>query len=212
MPHHVTQRGNRRVNVFFDPQDRLKYLSLLERYAGRDGTRIWAYCLMDNHVHFVVVPSSADSLGLTFRETHRAYAAWLNEKVGETGHLWQGRFYSCALDDAHLWVAVRYVERNPVRAALVQQANDWPWSSAAAHCGQRPDKLLSPIEMPWPVPNWRAYLSEQPEEEVATIRQRTRTGRPCGLPAFVERLEQVLGRVLRLGKRGPKPKRPSQRR
>ena len=163
-PHHVTQRGNRRVDVFLDDQDRRRYLSLLSEYTGRHGVAIWAYCLMRNHVHFVAVPETAESLGRTFHDTHQTYAAWFNHKTKETGHLWQGRFYSTVLDDPHLWVAVRYVERTPVRAGLVDRAEDWPWSSAAAHCGDRTDPLLTDIEMPWPVPDWRAFLAKEAEE------------------------------------------------
>ena len=194
------------MDVFFAPADRRKYLSLLADYAERHGTAIWAYCLMDNHVHFVAVPSAADALGRTFRDTHQAYASWLNRRQGQSGHLWQGRFFSCVLDDAHTWTAVRYVERNPVRAGLVKTASAWRWSSAAAHCGRRADELLSPIEMPWPVPDWAAYLRDETAEQLAELRLRTRTGRPCGTPAFLAGLEKRLNRLLRPRKRGPKPK------
>jgi len=206
MPHHVTQRGNRRMEVRLDDQDRNHYLSLVAKYAQRDELAIWAYCLMANHVHFVVVPASAGSLGRTFRDAHRRHAVWMNRKLRQMGHLWQGRFYSSVLDDAHLWVAVRYVERNPVRAGLVERAGDWPWSSAAAHCGWRTDALLSPVEMPWPVPDWSAYLREEEEVDVTEIRDRTAAGKPCGSHSFVEQLESALGRILQPRKRGPKKK------
>ncbi|HUU58573.1 MAG TPA: transposase, partial [Phycisphaerae bacterium] len=176
-------------------------------YSQRYGLAIWAYCVMTNHVHFIAVPQGVESLGRTCRDAHQAYASWLNRKVGETGHLWQGRFFSCVLDDSHLWSAARYVERNPVRAQLVARAESWPWSSAAAHCGLREDPLLSPIEMPWGADDWSAYLREEDEEELVALRQRTRTGRPWGPVEFVKRLESTLGRSLRPRKRGPKPKR-----
>jgi putative transposase len=98
----------------------------------------------------------------------------------ESGHLWQGRYFSCVLDDPHMWACVRYVERNPMRAGVVERAEDWPWSSAAAHCGRRADPLLSPVQMPWPVPDGSAYLAEEEDADVATIRRQTATGRPCG--------------------------------
>jgi len=161
---------------------------------------------MSNHVHLVAVPENAASPARTFRHAHQAYAAWFNRKTRASGHLWQGRFFSCVLDDAHLWSAVRYVERNPVRAGLVDRAEQYPWSSAAAHCGLRQAALLSKIAMPWPVANWSAYLLEEDEADVERIRQRTRTGRPCGATGFVEHLEATLGRVLHPRKRGPKPK------
>ena len=209
LPHHVTQRGNRRADVFFDDDDRRRYLFFLARYAERHGLAIWAYCLMPNHVHFVAVPSAAESLGRAFRDAHQAYATWLNRKMHERGHLWQGRFFSCVLDDPHLWAAVRYVERNPVRAGLVERAEDWSWSSAAAHCGMRTDELLSPVQMPWPVPDWSAYLGDDSEAETAAIRRQTTTGRPCGSGTFIESIESALSRCLRPRKPGPRPRKHS---
>jgi len=206
MPHHVTQRGNRRANVFFEDGDRRRYLLLLEDYARKYGLAVWAYCLMSNHVHFVAVPASEDALGRSFRDSHQAYSSWLNRRLGESGHLWQGRFFSSVLDDAHLWACVRYVERNPVRAGLVARAEDWPWSSAAAHCGRRTDPLLSPIQMPWPVPDWTDYLRTEDERMVEAIRRQTMTGRPSGSDSFVARLEGLIGRILHPQKRGRKPK------
>ena len=90
LPHHVTQRGNRRADVFFDKPDRQRYLSLLAAYAERHGVAIWAYCLMSNHVHFVAVPAEGESLGRTYRDTHQAYAAWLNRKMGQSGSAFGG--------------------------------------------------------------------------------------------------------------------------
>jgi len=205
-PHPVTQRGSRRAEVFFDPRDREQYRSLLREYAQRHGVRIWAYCLMTSHVHFVGVPLSREVLGRGFRDTHQAYASWLNRRLHPSGHLWQGRFFSAGLDDAHLWACVRYVERNPVRAGRVERAEQWPWSSAAAHCGLRTDAVLSPIEMPWPVADWSAYLRTEEEAMVERIRRQTLAGRPCGGREFVERLEEALGRILHPRKRGPKVK------
>ena len=206
LPHHVTQRGNRRADVFFSDEDRRKYLALVGEYAGTYGLAIWAYCLMTNHVHFVAVPETEDALGKAFRDAHQAYSSWLNRKMGESGHLWQGRFFSCVLDDPHLWTAARYVERNPVRAKLVRRAERWKWSSAAAHCGLREDPLLSPIDMPWPVPDWATYLRDDDENEAERLRLRTRTGRPLGSDGFVKRLEAKLGRSLLPRKPGRKRK------
>ena len=216
MPHHVTQRGNRREAVFFEPGDRQRYVMLLMDYRRRYGLDIWAYCLMTNHVHLLAVPRSADSLARTMRDTHQAYSAWLNRRLRQTGHIWQGRFYSTVLDDGHLWAAAAYVERNPVRAGLAARAEEYPWSSAAAHCGKRHDPLLATDWPPTDVGaygsavadgNWAAWLArEQPAEQVKAIRDRTMTGRPCGEPSFIERLEGQLGRALKPKKPGRKPK------
>ena len=87
LPHHVTQRGNRRCDVFFQPADREKYLAMLADYAARYGLAVQAYCLMTNHVHLILVPAAAESLGRTLRDTHQAYASHINRRSGETGHL-----------------------------------------------------------------------------------------------------------------------------
>ena len=162
---------------------------------------------MTDHVHFVATPSSADSLGRAFRDTHQAYAAKFNRKTGESGHLWQGRFFSTPLDERYFWSAVRYVERNPVRAGLVATAWEYPWSSAAAHCGLRSDGLLSgDLEQAAHVGDWQAFLSEEDDAEVQLLRRRTRTGRPCGGEVFVKGLEALLSRPLLPRKPGRKPK------
>ena len=100
--HHITQRGNRRADVFEDDGDRDAYLGYLRKYADRHGLTIWAYCLMTNHVHLVGVPEREESLGLTLRDAHTVYAMHFNGRTQETGHVWQGRFFSCPLDESHL--------------------------------------------------------------------------------------------------------------
>jgi len=117
VPYHVTQRGNRREDTFFDDEDRQKYLEWLPEYSGKHGLKIWAYCLMTNHVHLIAVPQKRDSLERVMRPLHTRYAQYINRKNRWSGHLWQGRFFSSALDERYLWAAIRYVEGNPVRAA-----------------------------------------------------------------------------------------------
>jgi len=208
VPHHLTQRGNRRQDVFFSDADRRKFLSLLAEQCPECGLEIWAYCLMTNHVHLVAVPVSVDSLGRAMRRVNSQYAAYVNRRQGWSGYLWQGRFYSTPLDGPHFWSAVRYVERNPVRVGLVPRAEDYAWSSAAAHCGLTDDGLLrGDLEQADHVGNWRAWLLDEDDAAVRMLRERTRTGRPCGPAEFVERLEKLLGRPLTPKKRGRKPKR-----
>ena len=115
VPHHITQRGNRRENVFFTHQDRTIYLTWLSEYCAKHRVDILAYCLMTNHIHLVAVPSREDGLEVVLRPLHMRYAQRINRRRGWKGHLWQGRFFSSALDDAYLWAAMCYVERNPVR-------------------------------------------------------------------------------------------------
>ncbi|MFH1562693.1 MAG: transposase [Nitrospirota bacterium] len=198
IPHHLTQRGNYQQIVFQSKEDREQYLFWIKEYGEKCGVKIWAYCLMDNHVHFIVVPQSSDSLARTFNQSHMRYSQYFNRRMGQRGHLWQGRFYSCPLDEAHLYTAVRYVERNPVRAGLVEQGEDYPWSSALSHVKGVKDPLLSQdLPLLKEIPNWSQYLFI-PEEEriVKQIRSCTATGRPAGSESFVVRLEELLGRVL----------------
>ena len=128
--HHVTQRGNHRADVFRDDADRFHYIRLLHEHATAHDVWLWTYTLMTNHIHLIVVPQSATALSEAFRNAHSIYGRWFNKKYGLSGHLWQGRFYSCVLSESHLWAAVRYVERNPVRAGIVDRAEDYRWSSA----------------------------------------------------------------------------------
>jgi putative transposase len=211
MPHHVTQRGNRRQEVFFGDDDYHAYLSVMREWCVRHGLRVWAYCLMPNHVHLIVVPPSDDSLAAGIGEAHRRYTRRVNFRKGWRGHLWQGRFASFVMDEPHLIAAARYVERNPVRAGLVRRAEDWPWSSAAAHVSGRDDALaengwLAERTAGW-VCTWGEYLADSDTEDLQDrLRLHERTGRPLGDRPFLERLGALLGRDLIPGKRGPKPK------
>ena len=128
-PHHVTQRGNRRQQTFFSDDDYREYLRLMSASCARSGTEVWAYCLMPNHVHLIMVPQHADGLRSAVSEAHRRFTLRINVREGWQGHLWQERFHSFLLDETHLLAAVRYVENNPVRAGLCAHAEDWPWSS-----------------------------------------------------------------------------------
>ena len=199
VPHHITQRGNRRENVFFANDDRQHYLQLLIEYAARLGLQILAYCLMTNHVHLVCIPMYLKTLAMVFKPVHTRYTQYINRKLHIGGRLWQGRFFSCPLDESHLWAAIRYVERNPVRAAIVRKAEEYPWSSAPAHCGLRKDPLLSPLPESRPpiTADWSAWLAQADDKTaLAKLRLHTRTGRPAGNKMFVAELESRLGRRL----------------
>jgi putative transposase len=134
--HHVTQRGTNRQIVFSRRRDRRVSLGQLTRNASAGGLRILAYCLMNNHLHLVLLPPAPDSLAAALRRTHGRYALYLNARNGRTGRLWRNRLYTCPVDGHPLWAAPRYVERNPVGAGLAPVAGAWAWSSAAAHLGQ----------------------------------------------------------------------------
>ena len=132
--HHITQRGTARQLVFRSNSDRRVYLQLLREQAEFGKVSILAYCLMPNHVHLVAVPHEEDALAVALRRVHGRYAQYFNARCRRSGHLWQNRFYSCAMGVGHLWTAIRYVETNPVRSGMVGEAAEYEWSSAEAHC------------------------------------------------------------------------------
>lgn len=209
--HHVTQRGNRRLPVFFCDEDRRDYLALVGSACEAQATRCLAWCLMDNHVHLILVPAREDGLRATLAEAHRRYSRKINQREDWRGYLFQGRFASYAMDDAHLMAAVRYVENNPVAAAMVGQAEDWRWSSARSHIAGRrtaDDPLTDVAALGEYVPNWRAMLAKglahADEAEAAGIEQCLRTGRPFAETRWIEAMEGRIGRALRPLKRGPK--------
>ncbi len=199
--HHITQRGNNRQDVFFVDQDRQVYLQMLAEEAGRYGLEVLGYCLITNHVHLVAIPHAEDSLAKGIGRTHFCYSQYVNRVHGRSGHLWQGRFYSCALDERHLWLALKYVELNPVRAGLCRRAWRYEWSSATAHVEEKVSSEV--LNLPWwrkqfSTTAWRRELAEGlTEEEIARIRLRTHTGRPLGTDSFLSKLETLLGRRVR---------------
>jgi putative transposase len=164
---------------------------LLQQGMQRHRVELIGYCLMSNHVHLVAVPQSKDALARSLKQTHGRFASYWNAANRSSGHVWQGRYYSCPLDDTHLWEALRYTELNPVRAFLVTSAKDWPWSSAAAHCGTGPiGPWLSfdAWKRRWSCGDWRAYLqATQPESSRRAIRDSTFSGRPLGSAELLAR-------------------------
>lgn len=194
--HHVTQRGVRAMSVFRNDDDRQLYIALLVEQAKKHRLSFLAWCLMTNHVHLVVVPETSESLAIALGEAHRQYTWRVNRRDGVTGWLFQGRFYSCPLDEVHGMAAVRYTERNPVRAGLAEHAWDYPWSSAAFHVGERKDDpLVKDCDLMGSPSEWRKWLATDPRETEA-LRRAARTGRPCGSKSFVSRLERRTGRRL----------------
>jgi len=198
--HHVTQRGIDRREVFFDDRDYETYLKLVQAGARHYGTDLLGYCIMPNHVHWVVSPHEPNSLACTFRDAHSRYSCYVNAKLGRNGHLWQNRFFSCSLDHSHLWTAMRYVERNPVRALMVDHAGAYRWSSAAVHIGKaaRPDWLtVEPFQSTFTPEEWTILLeSETLGQADVALRINTYNGRPVGSEEFVKLAEARVGRKL----------------
>ena len=199
--HHITQRGNNRDEVFFVDDDRRVYLELLKEQAEKYGLEVVGYCLMSNHVHLIAIPHTQDALAKAIGRTHFRYTQYINRFHRRSGHLWQGRFYSCALDEQHFWLAMKYVELNPVRARLCRKAWRYAWSSAAAHvdAGARSDMLnLSRWYDRISAAQWRKELADGlSDSELRRLRSRTHTGRPLGSDSFLSKLERLLGRRVR---------------
>lgn len=203
LPHHVTQRGNRGQQTFFSDEDYRLYLKLLRFWCRQAGTAVWAWCLMPDHVHLILVPAHADGLRAALGETHRRYTWAVNRREGWRGHLWQSRFASCPMDEAHLRTCVRYVELNPVRAGLVARPEQWPWSSARTHLGLADDRLTDVAPMRTRVPDWRGLLDAGLDEgERERIRAGERSGYPLGSAAFRQELAAALGRPVAPRPRG----------
>jgi putative transposase len=208
LPHHVTQRGNRRQTVFFSDDDYRTYRALVAEHCAAEGVAVWAYCLMPNHVHLILVPPEEAALRRALGEAHRRYTRRVNLREDWRGYLWQGRFASFVMDERHLLAAARYVELNPLRAGLVRRAADWRWSSARAHLAGKDDALAEAAPLLELVPDWTAFLAGGlGEDELEALRRHARTGRPLGSEGFIEGLEARLGRRLKPGKRGRRPKR-----
>lgn len=207
VPHHVTQRGNRRQRTFFSEEDYRAYIKLIAARCHRFSVEIWAYCFMPNHVHFIAVPETEDGLRCAFGEVHRRYTLQINRRNGWKGYLWQGRFSSFPMDETHMLAAARYIELNPVHAGLVDQPGDYQWSSAGAHLSGSGDLLIKTPKLPAMVGDWSKYLAgEIDEQKRECFRLHERTGRPIGNDEFLKFLEKESGRVFLRQKPGPKPR------
>ena len=196
IPCHVTQRGVDRRETFSSDEDHQTYLRLLQENLTAAAVRVLGWCLMTNHVHLVLVPEREQSLSILMRRVHGRYAQYYNARWGRTGHLWQSRFFGCVLGSEHLWAALAYVERNPVRAGMVGSATEYRWSSAAAHLsGTDPSGIL---DMEWwrheGPRNWSEILNVEQPEETAALRDCTYSGRPFGSKNFVSELGERFGR------------------
>ena len=207
IPHHVTQRGNRRLRLFDGPDDYALYRDLMADRCRANGVACWAYCLMPNHVHLILAPATAVGLSRAVGEAHRRYTAFVNARARVTGHLFQSRFASVAMDDAHLLNAVRYLAFNPVRARLAATPQAWPHASVAAHLAGRDDALVAVAPVLDHVAHFAELLDLSLAEQMALGGFETKSfnGRPLGEPAFIAMIEARLGRSLRKGKPGPRP-------
>lgn len=156
----------------------------------------------------IVVPKEKQGLAKLFGTVHHRYAKCVNAIHNWQGHLWQERFYSVVMDEAHTLAAIRYVEQNPVRAGLCARADDWPWSSVHAHLGRGIDSLVDCSFAHDLIPDWRGFIEgREADSFIRSIRTQTSSGRPSGNDSFINTLERRTGRRIRRFKPGPLPKR-----
>ncbi|MDT8442727.1 MAG: transposase [Desulfuromonadales bacterium] len=199
-PHHITQRGNNREPVFFDDEDRFTYLNLLEHYSGKFQLTIWAYCLMTNHVHLLIVPNEDETLSKGVGLVHLAYTRHVNRKYKRTGRLWQNRFFSSIVDtDSYLWAVARYIENNPVAAGMVEGAGEYEWSSARHHLGYNSDADPLLKDSSWlsqaDCESYQNFLGEDGRRMATMINHATRNGKPICSPERLSHFEELCNRI-----------------
>ena len=205
-PHHVTQRGNRRQKTFFCEDDYRYYIDLISEFSTQSGTEVWAYCLMPNHVHLVMVPGEEDGLRAALGEAHRRYTRHINIREGWRGHLWQERFHSFTMDEDYLLSTVKLLSSNHFKLPLSALPQEWKWSSARAHLKGEDDELVRVKPMLDRIGMWCDYLSDPDKnDDEELIDLHSRTGRPLGSDAFVRRLEVISGEELAPRRPGRKP-------
>lgn len=203
LPHHVTQRGNGRQKVFFSEDDYLVYRDLLAANCRQAGVACWAYVLMPNHIHAILVPDDENGLRAALAPTHRRYAGLVNARRRKTGHFWQGRYGAAVMDEQHLAAAFRYVLRNPVTAGLAASPQAWRWTSARAYLEGLDDGLTDTAAMRSRFPVIAAMLRDDAMAlDGLMVRDDETIGRPRGDERFLLELERKTGRNLRPGKRG----------
>lgn len=189
--HHVTQRGNRRQQTFFCDGDYQLYIDLLALGCERFQVVVLGYCLMPNHVHLVVVPSTKRGLTLAIKFVHENYTRIINERMNWKGHFWQGRYYSNPLDEHYLATTIRYVEMNPVAAKICDSPTSYKWSSARAHFEGKDDRLVKVAPLLAMFPDWEEFLRRPTaQQDIELISKHVTTGRALGSKLFFEAREQ----------------------
>jgi len=207
LPHHITQRGNRKQKVFFSERDYQAYLTLLGAHSKLFNIDVESYCLMPNHIHMVLVPHKKKDLALAVGMTHQKYTGIINKRENWRGYLWQGRFSSFVMDDSYLLAATRYILFNPVKAGIVKKPWDYKWSSAKHHLGLEKNPIITGSLLNTIVDDWKKFLTADLKDgEEKLIKLHERTGRPLGCNSFIEKLEKILDMKLKKDKPGPKSK------
>lgn len=153
-PHHIIQRGNNRQPIFVSTADYEMLLGLLEESARKFGVAIHSYVLMSNHIHLLATPSTEEGVPRMMQALGRSYVRYFNAKHGRTGTLWEGRYRSTLIQaERYLLACMVYIDLNPVRAAMVGDPADYPWSSHLSYIGRRSDRLVTPHPLYWELGN-----------------------------------------------------------
>ena len=209
-PHHIIQRGNNRQNIFFDQEDKRLYLGWLKKYSLECSCTIHAYCLMNNHVHLLVVPQYNYSLAKTMQKLSLTFTQYINKKYKRTGRLWECRFYSALVDkELYLWSVGRYIERNPVRAKIVSKPDEYRWSSAKANIIDKEMDFIKPIwQDDTEREEYNTFLNNpDKEEDIELIKKSTISGKPIGTKEFLNQIIETLGITINTRAKGRPRKR-----
>lgn len=198
--HHVIQRGNNRQAIFVSKTDYQTLLDLLIENANKFDVAVHAYVLMSNHFHLLVTPQTPEGLPQMMQAVGRRYVRGFNNAQERSGTLWEGRYRSTLLQsERYLLACMAYIDLNPVRAGLVAQARDYPWSSFGHYTGQRVDKLITPHALLWELGNTpfarEAAYAELVLSGVSAVQQKALTdsvisGWALGEPDFVADLQK----------------------
>ena len=198
-PHHIVQRGNNKQCVFRDSQDKQFYLSLLKKYSFQCGCKTHAYCLMPNHIHLLLVPTQEISLAKTMQKLSLTYTQYINKKYNRSGRLWESRYYSSLIDkESYLWSVCIYIEQNPLRAGITNDATKYMWSSAKINCGLIQSNFVEPI--------WKEYLDKNDYQRLLSeCLQKTKTKKirvtlsksiPLGSEEFLYKMVDKFGEAI----------------
>jgi REP-associated tyrosine transposase len=215
--YHAINRGNNRAAVFRAAADYHAFLAALHKTKQRYPFRLYAYCLMTNHFHLLLAPENGVSISRVLQSLAVAHTWHYHRGRGTVGHVWQGRFKSPVVqDDDRALVVLRYIEANPLRAGMVADLADYPWSSYGLHGLGRDDALISPLPV-WEALGrdqekrrayWKKWVHTPPtESQLAEVRKSVVSGRPFGAAAWAEAKAALLALPPTPKRRGRPPKR-----